>query len=290
MIAPSARLPTCPLACPRACLPPARLPCIVCGARSRAPLARPSPPTTPLSPPPQGQALVDATLGALRHVTRGLALCGSEPRYAFLRYNGSLVAWRLSAPLRREGSRAALLPVQDAVCQVGRRAAGARVSCRAGGGVLSCWRRAAAGAGGHRGPGRVARAPAGGAGSGPAGGWQARGGGQERRGGRRAGLPAARGHQGAAVAGLLLLLLPGAGQLCRCVPRGKVGAARLAASAVRSTDPHRLRRLCRAAWRRCRLTWPRCSPPAARWRPAARRRLRPPPARPPPRPRAPPAA
>jgi hypothetical protein len=66
----------------------------------------------------QGKALADATLAALGHVTRGLALCGAGARYAFLRYNGSLAAWRLSAPLRREGSRALQLPSQAAVCQV----------------------------------------------------------------------------------------------------------------------------------------------------------------------------
>jgi hypothetical protein len=66
----------------------------------------------------QGKPLSDATLRAVDFITRGLALCGTDSRYAFLRYNGSVHYWRASQPLRREGSRQLLLSSQEAVCQV----------------------------------------------------------------------------------------------------------------------------------------------------------------------------
>jgi hypothetical protein len=70
----------------------------------------------------KGAALVAATLEAVRLIGQGVDIAASDPRWAFLVYNGSVAYWHAAAALQRDGARAHLLPSQERMCQALERA------------------------------------------------------------------------------------------------------------------------------------------------------------------------
>lgn len=65
----------------------------------------------------KGDGLVDQVLKSLDFVMKGLAIAQSNPEYAFLIYNASVIYWRVSRPLQRKGHFKRLLPSMPEVAQ-----------------------------------------------------------------------------------------------------------------------------------------------------------------------------